>query len=666
MELQNETEPTAQQPTPEKEQIATPEPVATSEKQEPDAPQPEAPEEPAPVEEKEEPAPVAEKEEPAPVAEKEAPIAEKEEPASVDKKETKPDEKLQLEIPEGKEEVVSFLEMLVEQPVEQVREAVAKVKAAFYNIRKQELETEKQAFLDKGNEEAAFAPLTDELEEKVKELLAKFKERKAERIAQLEAIRAEALAKKEETLTKLRAIVDDTDNVNRNYALFQQLQKEFKQAGDVAAEHVTRLWREYTKLTENFYDRLKINKELRDYDFKKNLEAKEAIIKEAEAADSDNDVIGSLKKLQALHDKWREIGPVSPDIREELWQRFRDISTSIRKKHQSFFEERKEREKANEEAKTALCERIEALDFSKLSSYKAWDEATNQIKELQAEWKKLGFASPKVNSELFARFRATCDKFFEAKAEYFKKVKGEANENLRKKLELCEAAEALKDSTEWRKTTDQLIELQKKWKEIGTVPKRHSEAVWKRFISACDAFFENKNNTTKNQRETEAANLAAKRDIIAQIEALAENGDPKTAADTLNELRTKWNAVGHVPFKEKDALYEAYQAAVKKVNSAFSLRETRVKLTNFESNVEQMPADSLSRERERLMRAYEQKLNELRTYENNASFFRAKSKAGNSMLQEVERRIARIREDLAVAERKIAMVDEKIKAEKAK
>ena len=664
MELQNETDPKAQQPTPENDSNATPEPVVTAAEEQ-------APAATAPVEPAAEAPEAPEAEEPAAAPEAEAApeaLPEKEPEKEPEEKaaDEKADEKPQLEIPEGKEEVVSFLAMLVEQPVEQVREAVAKVKAAFYNIRKGELEAEKQAFLDKGNEEAAFAPLPDALEEKVKELLNKFKERKAERIAQLEALRAEALAKKEAALAKLREIVDDTDNVNRNYALFQQLQKEFKQAGDVAAEHVTRLWREYTKLTENFYDRLKINKELRDYDFKKNLEAKEAIIKEAEAAAQEPDVIGSLKKLQTLHDKWREIGPVAPDIREELWQRFKDISTAIRKKHQSYFEERKEREKANEEAKTALCERIEAIDFSELSSYKAWDEATNQIKELQAEWKKLGFASPKVNSELFARFRATCDKFFEAKAEYFKRVKGEANENLRKKLELCEAAEALKDSTEWRKTTDQLIELQKKWKEIGAVPKRHSETVWKRFISACDAFFENKNNSTKTQRETEAANLAAKREIIAQIEALAENGDPATAGDTLQELRAKWNAVGHVPFKEKDALYEAFQAAVKKVNAAFSLRETRVKLTNFESNVEQMPADSLSRERDRLLRAYEQKLNELRTYENNASFFRAKSKAGNSMLQEVERRIARIKEDLAVAERKIAMVDEKIKAEKAK
>ena len=368
----------------------------------------------------------------------------------------------------------------------------------------------------------------------------------------------------------------------------------------------------------------------------------------------------AFRKLQDLHNQWREIGPVAKEIREELWTRFKDASAKINKKYQAYFENRKEKEKENEQAKIALCERIEAIDIDALKTFAKWDEATKAIIALQEEWKKLGFASRKVNADLFARFRQTCDKFFARKAEFFKAMKEEFAANLEKKIALCEKAEALKDSTDWKKTADKLIALQKEWKTIGPVVKKHSDAVWKRFIAACDYFFDQKNKQTSSVHQAEHANLAAKREIIDAVNALLADEAETEGAKKVRQLMKKWQEIGHVPFKEKDKIYAEYKAAIDKAFEKFDMKETRAELSNFESSLGSSSQDKIYRERERLVRAYEQKCNELKTYENNLGFFNAQSKGGNSMLKEVERRIQKIKDELAVLEQKIKLADEKL------
>ena len=554
-----------------------------------------------------------------------------------------------------KEEILAELEQAVEGPVDEVKDKIAQLKSAFYSLKKDETPAEGEAT----NEPAAEA---DPAEEKFKELNARYKERRALHIAEVEALKQANLDKKNDILHQLEAIVADTDNINKQYNHFQQLQQEFKAIGDVPAENVTQLWKSYQLVTESFYDRLKINKDLRDYDFKKNLEVKEDLCTLAEALDTDNDIVNAFKKLQELHEQWRETGPVSPEIREEIWQRFKAASTAINKKYQTFFESRKEKEKENEAAKTALCERLEAIDMATLKSYAAWDKATEEIKALQEEWKKLGFAPRKVNVELFARFRKTCDEFFARKAEYFKSMKEEATSNLQKKIALCEKAEALKDSTDWKKTSDELIAIQKEWKTIGSVAKRHSDAVWKRFISACDYFFEQKEKQTSSIHKEEHANLEAKKKIIAKLNELLAAEAPENPAATVRELMNSWRGIGHVPYKEKDAIYNEYQDAVKKAYDKFDIREVKAKISSYETSVEQLGGDSnkLLREREKIMRRYEQKQNELKTFENNMLFFTAKSKSGNSILKEMEKKIANIREELSLIEKKIEVIDSKL------
>ena len=561
-----------------------------------------------------------------------------------------------------KHELVSALENLLEQPVDTIRDDVNQIKLAFYAIRNAEIAKEKEEFLEKGNEETAFAAKEDEVETKFKELLNQIKEKRAEFNAEQEAARVANLESKRKIIAEIEAIVADPDNINKQYNRVQQLQQEFKAIGEVPAVNATDMWKSYQKATENFYDLLKMNKELRDYDFKKNLEAKQMLCTEAEELNKCEDVVLAFRKLQDLHNQWREIGPVAKELREELWARFKEASAVINKKYQSFFEQRKEKEKENESAKVALCEKIEAIDTSALKSYAKWDEATKTIIALQEEWKKLGFAARKVNADLFARFRKACDEFFARKAEFFKAMKEELAANLEKKTALCEKAEALKDSTDWKKTADELVALQKEWKTIGPVVKKHSDAVWKRFITACDYFFDQKNKQTSSVRQTEHANLKAKREIIASIKnLLGSNGDNAESAKKVRELMKQWQGTGHVPFKEKDKIYNEYREAINAAFDKFDIKEVRANLSNFESSISQLSdQDKIYRERERLVRTYEQKCNELKTYENNLGFFNAQSKGGNSMLKEVERKIQKIKDDLALLEQKIKLVDEKL------
>ena len=560
-----------------------------------------------------------------------------------------------------KKQLVEVLQNLAQQPVNEVKEDVVRVRVAFAAIRKEELAKEKEAFIAKGNEEAAFAPAADELEEQFKSLYAEIKEKRAAYNAAQDALKAENLAKKREIISKINEIAEDADNVNRQYSTVQQLQQDFKAIGEVPSENDTEVWKAYQVAVERFYDLLKMNKELRDYDFKKNLEQKQALCAEAEALDEEADIVDAFKKLQQLHTSWREIGPVSKEIREELWTRFKNASAVINKKYQSFFEERKANEKKNAEGKEALCVKIEAISTDNLKTYAAWDEATKAIIGLQEEWKKLGFASRKVNTELFARFRKSCDEFFAKKAEFFKRMKDELAANLAKKIELCEKAEALKDSTEWKKTTDALIALQKEWKTVGPVVKKHSDAVWKRFIATCDAFFEEKKKQNVNVHSVEHENLKQKKDIIAQINSILENKETEDAPNKVRELMKKWQEVGHVPYKEKDKVYAEYKAAIDKAFEHLDMKAKKARMANFANSINQMSdTGKVYHERERLVRAYEMKSQELKTYENNLGFFNAQSKSGNSLVKEMERKIANIKEEIAMLEQKIKLIDEKI------
>lgn len=559
-----------------------------------------------------------------------------------------------------KEALLETLAVIAEKPAVEIgRDEVARVKQQFYAIRKIELEKEKAEFIEKGNEVAAFAAMPNELEEKFKELLGVIKEKKTALLAEQEAERQKNYERKLQIIDEIKSLAADTDNVNRTFPRFKELQQEFKTVGDVSPTVVTEQWKQYQEAVEAFYDQLKINKELRDYDFKKNLDTKQLLCNEAEKLDEEKDVVVAFKRLQELHEKWRETGPVAKEIREEIWTRFKDASAVINKKYQAFFEERKAREQANENAKIAICERIEALDFDSLKSYVAWEEMTKTILAAQEDWKKLGYASKKMNNALFARFRETCDKFFEMKAAYFKSIKDDFANNLEKKIALCEKAEALKDSTDWKKTTDELVALQKEWKTIGAVAKKHSDAVWKRFLAACDCFFEEKKQKTSGTRQVEQANLKLKKEIIAKLGDITAETPREDAIKQVKELMAQWQQVGHVPYRDKDKVYESYRAKIDELYNRLDMRGSQARMASFEESVNDMSGDEnkLYRERERLMRSYEQKRNELNTYENNLGFFNSKSKSGDSMLRELDRKIQRIKEDLATLEQKIKVID---------
>lgn len=560
------------------------------------------------------------------------------------------------------EEVVAALRELAAEDVDAVsREAVNGLKQQFYAFRKEEQQAEREAFIAAGNDAGAFEPAPSASEEEFKALLTEIKDKKAAEVARLEALRESNFKMKDEIITQLLEMSADTDNVNREFPRFRELQQQFKTIGEVPATAVTDQWKRYQDAVEKFYDQYRINKDLRDYDFKKNLEIKTLLCEEAERLDAEEDVVVAFRRLQDLHDKWRETGPVAKEIREDIWMRFKDASAIVNKKYQAYFEERKAREQQNEQAKTELCERIEALESGRPTSYKEWDEQTAKVIAAQEEWKTLGYASKKNNNKLFARFRAACDRFFTDKAEYYKGVKDQMTENLRLKTELCEQAEALRESTDWKKTADRLQDLQKKWKTIGAVPKRQSDAIWKRFQEACDYFFAQKKKDLSETRGAEQAALKAKKAIIARLKEVTDDTPADNVAEILKACDAEWRQAGHVPFRDKDKIYDEYRAVVKELQDKHGLSRSGRSMARFEANLAELSdSRSLNRERERLVRAFEQKKNELKTCENNLGFFTTKSRSGNAMLQELERRITAVKDDIETLRNKIALIDEKI------
>jgi len=529
---------------------------------------------------------------------------------------------------------------------ESVKGEINYLKLLYYKMRQQETDAEMQAFIDGNGDPATYESKPDELEPRLKDLLNIQKEARAAMVKARDEEYANNLALKREVLDKMEIIAGNAEEVGQKYNEFQELQKQFKEIGAVDQQEVAGLWKRYTQLTEQFYDALKINKELRDYDFRKNLEAKLQICEEAEKLVQAPDVVDAFRKLQEMHEQWRIIGPVAPSVREEIWNRFKAASTEINKRHQVHFEQLKAQEHANEVGKTSICEKVEAIDLSQITTVKGWDDATKVILAFQDEWRKLGFASKRVNTQLFERFRQSCDNFFNQKAEFFKSVRGEQSDNLQRKIELCERAEALSTSTDWRKTTDQLISLQNEWKTIGPAPRKYSQQVWERFKSACDAFFKAKEEAVGGERASERANFERKQEIILALTNLKDDVENATVKG-VRDLMNQWAEIGHVPFKEKDKLQAKYKELIDFFFDKLDMKGQRRRFENIKEHVASIKdSNTLQRKLERL-------INDLKTYENNLGFLNAKSKSGNGLVALMQSKMDELKAEIEELKKRI-------------
>lgn len=498
----------------------------------------------------------------------------------------------------------------------------------------------------------------------VEAAVAELRRRKAEWLAAQEAIRADNTRRKEEIIAQIAALADDTDNVNRTFPRYRELQEQFNAIGEVDPSRETALWKRFQEVREQYSDNLKINKELRDYDFKKNLAEKEALLSEARLLATDADVIAAYRRLQDLHNKWRQIGPVAKEQREQIWAAFREASADVNRRYQTYFEERKAREAENEAAKTLLCERVEAIDVAALKSFAAWEQAANQVKEIQAEWQTLGFAAKKANHQLFTRFRKACNAFFNAKNEYARVFRESLLAGQAAKTALVEEAERLASSTDWRATADRFIQMQTEWRQTPSAPHKVADSLWRRFKSACNTFFDARKEAGSGERSAENANLKVKREIIGELSALITDGtDKKTALATLRALQQRWKDTGHVPFREKEKLFTAYRDAVDAVRNHFDAADRGDRKRRYAQTVERMQGndEKIFGERERLMRTIENRRAELRTYENNLGFLSSRSKSGDSLVRDMERRINRLKADIDELLEKARLLDQKIK-----
>ena len=564
----------------------------------------------------------------------------------------------------SKEEILEKLTGLVGAAADATRNEVEALKQAYYKIHRSEVDELKKAFLTAGGEEKDFVAPEDETESKIKELLNVYKEKRAAILAEEERVKAANYALKLQLIDQLKALTESQEDFNKLYNDFKDIQQRWKEVKAVPQEYVSELWKNYQIYSEKFYDIIKINNQFRDYDFKKNLEMKTALCETVEKLQTEPDVISAFHQLQKLHQQWREIGPVAKELREDLWFRFKAASTIINKRHQEHFEGLKAKEQENLEAKTAICEQIENIDFPALKSFKDWEEKNKEVIALQDKWKTIGFAPKKSNVKIFERFRAACDVYFNRKSEFYKNIKDEMEKNLELKKALCEKAEALKDSTDWKSTTEKMIALQKEWKTIGSVARKHSDAVWKRFISACDYFFEQKNKNASSQKSVEQTNLAAKKALIEKINTIDE-ADHDEALAALKGYMTEWTTIGHVPFKEKDKIYKEYHEAVDKQFDRLKVDQNDRKMQTFRNSLSDMSngergKGKLYGEREKLMRMYERMKNELQTYENNIGFLSISSKGGGGLLKEMERKIDKLKDEMALIIKKIDAIDENL------
>lgn len=539
------------------------------------------------------------------------------------------------------------------------------LKTIFYKLHFAEREADMKAYLEGGGDPANYKVLPDEDEEVFKAEMGVIKEKRAKLFLEQEKEKQENLKKKLDIIEKIKAMVTSPEEANKSYQDFKKLQQEWKEIKLVPAEKANELWRNYQLYVEQYYDLLKLNSEAREYDFKKNLEIKTKICEAAEKLGTEEDVISAFHQLQKLHQEFRETGPVAKELREEVWARFKAASTIINKRHQQHFESLRAKEEDNLTKKTALCEKIEEIAKEEIKTAGEWEKKTKDIIAIQAEWKTIGFAPQKMNVKIFERFRAACDDFFSKKAEFFKNMKQQFAENADKKRALIEQAKALQDSTEWKSTSDKLIALQKEWKTIGMVPKKLGDKLWNEFLTACNHFFEARNSANAGTRNEERTNLEKKRGIIEQLKALAENaGD--NIQDKVRELIDEYNAVGHVPFKEKDKLYKEYHDILDKLYKELNISTARRRLDKFKNNLKNVAekgADALDNERARLMRRYEAIKQEVQTYENNLGFLNASSKKGNSLIDEMNIKVQKLKDDMNLVREKIKAIDAENKDE---
>ena len=558
---------------------------------------------------------------------------------------------------ETETEVVNRLKEISESDEEVTRQELDSLKSNFYRIHRQQADAAYKKFIEEGGAAEEYAPEPDPEETTFKELMAVIREKRAAVAAALEQEREENYQKKLEIIDKIKALTENPDEINRGYNDFKELQQQWNDIKEVPADKATNLWKTYQQAVEAFYDTLKLSNELRAYDFKKNLERKTALCEAAEALAEETDIIVAFRKLQQLHQDFRETGPVASDLREQIWARFKDASTVINKRHQEFFEARKQKEEENLTKKTAICETIEGFDLEGLKTFAEWNAISEKITTLQAEWKTIGYAPQKMNTKIFERFRAACDNFFTRKNEYFQTVRENLNQNYALKLELVEKAEALKDSTDWKATTDALVELQKKWKEIGTVPKKYSDQIWERFNAACDAFFAAKKEANKDVHTEQTANLEKKKAIIDALAAIVPEefeGDLRTK---LREAQEEWNQIGHVPFKEKDKLYKLLREQMDRLYGFANEHAAKRRIDRFKESIKGGNGNDV---RSRLTRQLDILNNEIKTYENNLGFLTlsSKSKQGNALIEELNRKMEKLKADMEEVKAKLKALDE--------
>ena len=558
------------------------------------------------------------------------------------------------------EEVVQRLKEINEKNDLTDKQEIDSLKQTFYKLQKAKSEAARKAFINEGGKAEDFTPETEPAEEEFKAVMNAIKEKRNALAATQEKEKEENLTKKLGILERMKFLTESQEDTNKIYDEFKKLQQEWNEIGQIPVAKVNELWKTYQLYTEKFYDMVKLNNEFREYDFKKNLEQKIRLCEAAEKLAEEPDVISAFHQLQKLHQEFRAIGPVAKDLREEIWSRFKTASTVVNKRHQQHFEELKEKEQNNLDQKTVICEIVESMEYDTFTTFADWEEKTNEILALQAKWKTIGYAPQKMNVKIFERFRAACDEFFRRKAAFFKSVKETMAANLEKKKAFCEKAEALKESTDWKETAEILTKLQKEWKTIGPVAKKHSDAVWKRFIGACDYFFERKNKATSSQRSEEVENLTKKEDVIKRMAALeaARTADDATA-EQVRALMKEWNAIGFVPFKEKDRLYKEFHALVDKLFDRLHLSATEKRLSSVRTNGNK--EGNLYRDRERLVRTYEGLKNDIQTYENNLGFLNSSSKKGNTLVADISRKIERLKKDMELVLKKIKDIDESLK-----
>ncbi len=564
------------------------------------------------------------------------------------------------------EEIVGKMKAVLSEDEPQ-RKDVEELKTQFYRALRNDIDTQKSAFIEQGGEEADFKSVEAPLYTEGKELLAQLRNKRAEIFAKQEVEKEANVTKKLDIIEKIKVITENPsqEDFNKSYQEFKALQQEWNDIKLVPAAKANDLWKSYQVYVEKFYDIVRINNEFREYDFRKNLELKNDLIAAAERLDQEEDIISAFHQLQNLHQQWREIGPVAKVHREEVWNKFKEASTVINKKHQTYFESLKERENENLEKKAALCEKLESIDFAQLKSSKDWNDKLQEVLQIQNDWREIGYVPKKVNAKIYTRYREACDNFFKNKNDYYKVVREELDENLKKKEALCERAESLKESTDWRKTSDELIQIQKEWKTIGPVPRKHVDAIWKRFIGACDYFFEQKKLNTSSKTTEELANLDLKKAVIEKIKNMDENLSIEDGTTQLRSLVNEFHAIGHVPFKQKDKIYKEFFDATDAQFNRLNVNRSDRKMESFMNNLSSMaksdkPKNQILHERERLMRQYDRMKNELQTYQNNIGFLSISSKKGNSLLDDMNNKMKNLKSELDLIARKIDMIDKEL------